>query len=309
MRDSSESESPLSDVDRPTAGSGDGHARLVLWLLWAIVGLSFVAGAAAMAFGGSFTGLGSGAGGLYGLPAILLVLVAIGFAVPAGVRLARTSEARASLAPGGADHCRRRIHCRIRLLPGGPHDRPLREWVVGPGKQDRITASVREVRERAELEHPFPPIRARHARSRPPGRLRMGDSQVGVGLIGTGAHHLRVPILCGGRPGGVFCTGVDEIVEGGFAAVGPVLYVVGVAPVRRPVTSRVTAAPVSHHQGPADRRWDHPGGAAHLQRRRSTIDDRLGTPQRRTPDLRTVSGSNTVPRVVSEMPGARSSST
>lgn len=81
-----------SILRRQDMGIGHGHPRIVLWVvrvLWVTVGFSFLAGAAAVVFGGRLTDLGSGFGGLYGLPAMLATLAAVGLGVPAGVKLAR----------------------------------------------------------------------------------------------------------------------------------------------------------------------------------------------------------------------------
>lgn len=67
--------------------------RVVRWVelaLWGIIGSSAVAGLAAAAVGGSLTDLGSGFGGLYGIPALLLVLVALALGVPAGIAASRS---------------------------------------------------------------------------------------------------------------------------------------------------------------------------------------------------------------------------
>jgi hypothetical protein len=64
----------------------------VRWLvlsLFVVIGVSVVAGIAAAAFGGALTGLGSGFGGLYGVPALALTLLAVGVGIPAGVVVAR----------------------------------------------------------------------------------------------------------------------------------------------------------------------------------------------------------------------------
>ncbi len=57
--------------------------------LFAIIGVSAVAGMAAAAIGGVFTNLGSGFGGLWGVPALMLTLLSLGIGIPAGVKVAR----------------------------------------------------------------------------------------------------------------------------------------------------------------------------------------------------------------------------
>ena len=69
-----------------------GGPHLLRWLvrlLFVVIGVSVVAGIAAAAFGGAFANLGSGFGGLYGVPALLLTLLALGVGMPAGVVVAR----------------------------------------------------------------------------------------------------------------------------------------------------------------------------------------------------------------------------
>ncbi len=69
-----------------------GQLRIVQWAIWItaiVVAVSFVGGLAAAAFGGPFTGLGSGAGGLYAVPSLVLSLAAVAVGVPAGIIVAR----------------------------------------------------------------------------------------------------------------------------------------------------------------------------------------------------------------------------
>ncbi|MGI9597566.1 MAG: hypothetical protein ACR2QK_15485 [Acidimicrobiales bacterium] len=55
-----------------------------------MVALSLIAGIAAAALGGSVTKLGNGYGGLWGLPALLLTIVALVLGVAAAIAIART---------------------------------------------------------------------------------------------------------------------------------------------------------------------------------------------------------------------------
>ena len=74
------------------ADADHGSPNLLRWLvhlLFVVIGVSVVAGIAAAAFGGSFANLGSGFGGLYGVPALLLTLLALGVGIPAGAVVAR----------------------------------------------------------------------------------------------------------------------------------------------------------------------------------------------------------------------------
>ena len=75
----------MTDPDRV-----DPHLlRWLVRLLFVVIGVSVVAGIAAAAFGGGFANLGSGFGGLYGVPALLLTLLALGVGIPAGIAVAR----------------------------------------------------------------------------------------------------------------------------------------------------------------------------------------------------------------------------
>jgi len=61
----------------------------MLRLFWVIIAISLIVGLAAAILGGSLSELGSGPGGLFGLPAMLLTLIALFVGVPASVSLAR----------------------------------------------------------------------------------------------------------------------------------------------------------------------------------------------------------------------------
>ncbi|MFZ9042097.1 MAG: hypothetical protein ACO225_10510 [Ilumatobacteraceae bacterium] len=63
--------------------------RLTSESLAVVVSVSVVMGLAAALVGGPLTGLGSGFGGLYGLPAMIMLLIAVGIAIPAAVVTAR----------------------------------------------------------------------------------------------------------------------------------------------------------------------------------------------------------------------------
>lgn len=74
--------------------------------LTVVIAVSLIGGIAAAALGGSFTELGSGAGGLYGIPSLLTTLIALFVAVPASVGIARQARRspgwlRAAIIVGG----------------------------------------------------------------------------------------------------------------------------------------------------------------------------------------------------------------
>lgn len=69
-----------------------GQLRIVRWAIWiatSVVAVSFIGGVAAAVLGGPFAQLGSGAGGLYAVPSLVLDLVAVVIGVPAGIIVAR----------------------------------------------------------------------------------------------------------------------------------------------------------------------------------------------------------------------------
>lgn len=73
-----------------TNAAGDSRSlRLTIQSLTAVVIVSLVGGIAAAVVGGSLTNLGSGAGGLFGIPSILTTLIALFVAIPAAVGTAR----------------------------------------------------------------------------------------------------------------------------------------------------------------------------------------------------------------------------
>lgn len=89
-----------ADVDRiAEARADDNHrrdrSRTLGWTtrsLTVVIVVSLVGGVAAAVLGGGLTELGSGAGGLFGLPSILTTLIALFLAVPAAVGMARPSR-------------------------------------------------------------------------------------------------------------------------------------------------------------------------------------------------------------------------
>lgn len=71
---------------------GDRRLSVIDWMMRAltlIIAISVVAGIAAAAVGGSLSDLGSGYGGLYGLPAMLLTALALLLGIPAAVIIGR----------------------------------------------------------------------------------------------------------------------------------------------------------------------------------------------------------------------------
>lgn len=79
-------------------GRGPRHRyrkRRLRWTIRAfvvVIGVSVVGGVAAAAIGGPLTGLGSGAGGLAGIPSLLTTLIALVLAVPAAIGIARRTR-------------------------------------------------------------------------------------------------------------------------------------------------------------------------------------------------------------------------
>ena len=73
-------------------GLVDQQPRIVRWAIWtaiSVVAVSVVAGLAAALIGGPLTDLGSGAGGLYAIPSLVLDVAAVAIGVPAAVVVAR----------------------------------------------------------------------------------------------------------------------------------------------------------------------------------------------------------------------------
>lgn len=66
-----------------------GIVRWAIRTATIVVGMSLVGGLAAAVVGGPLTDLGSGAGGLFGVPSLLLTVAALAIGIPAGVVVAR----------------------------------------------------------------------------------------------------------------------------------------------------------------------------------------------------------------------------
>jgi hypothetical protein len=66
--------------------------RWTVLLLTIVIGVSLIAGIAAALVGGALTDLGLGAGGLFGAPAPLTILIALFLATPAAVVVARQAR-------------------------------------------------------------------------------------------------------------------------------------------------------------------------------------------------------------------------
>lgn len=85
----------MTTTKRKRETASESATRWVHWTLVSIsvvVSISLAGGVAAAVFGGSLTGLGDGAGGLYGLPSLATTVIALFIAVPAAVALARQSR-------------------------------------------------------------------------------------------------------------------------------------------------------------------------------------------------------------------------
>ena len=79
--------------------------RAIRWTIGSlavVVVVSVIAGVVAALFGGSLTDLGSGAGGLYGIPSLLTTAIALLVAMPVAVLTARRAD---------------RVAGRLRLMP------------------------------------------------------------------------------------------------------------------------------------------------------------------------------------------------
>ena len=89
--------------DVSTAVDSHRGSRSLRWTtrsLTIVIVASLIGGVAAAALGGSFTDLGSGAGGLFGIPSALTTMIALFIALPAAVIAAR----QAGHAPGWLRH-------------------------------------------------------------------------------------------------------------------------------------------------------------------------------------------------------------
>jgi hypothetical protein len=73
-------------------GAGAQSSRSLRWTVWSLVvviTVSVAAGVAAAIVGGALNELGSGAGGLFGIPSMLTTLIALALATPAAISIAR----------------------------------------------------------------------------------------------------------------------------------------------------------------------------------------------------------------------------
>ena len=66
--------------------------RGTIWSFTVVIIIALFGGIAAAMIGGPFTDLGSGAGGLFGIPSILTTLIALLLAIPAAVLVARQTR-------------------------------------------------------------------------------------------------------------------------------------------------------------------------------------------------------------------------
>lgn len=86
---------PVVTVASSGSASTGRWSRPLRWtirLLTVVVAFSFVAGLIAAALGDPFTDFGSGAGGLFGFPALLTTFIALFLALPAAVIAARSAR-------------------------------------------------------------------------------------------------------------------------------------------------------------------------------------------------------------------------
>ncbi len=85
----------MTTTDDTSVTTGRSPSRGVRWTIRSftvVIAISLVGGIAAAAVGGSLTDLGSGAGGLYAVPALLTTLIALFVAIPAAVAVARQAR-------------------------------------------------------------------------------------------------------------------------------------------------------------------------------------------------------------------------
>ena len=78
-----------------TDAHGEDRSRSLRWItrsLTVVIVVSLIGGIAAAVGGGSLTNLGSGAGGLFGIPSILTTLIAVFLAIPAAVGMVRQTR-------------------------------------------------------------------------------------------------------------------------------------------------------------------------------------------------------------------------
>lgn len=81
---------PMSSaIVKPGVEAGSRWLRWTVRSFTTVIGVSLTAGIAAATVGGPLTDLGSGAGGLFGIPTILTTAIALFLAIPAGVIASR----------------------------------------------------------------------------------------------------------------------------------------------------------------------------------------------------------------------------
>ena len=112
-------------------------SRWIPWMLrlfWVIIAISLIAG------------LGSGPGGLFGLPAMLLTLIALFRWCPRQCEPGTQAPAQVPPCSGGGGGRRRSTRRGCRVHGGCPHDRPMRQRVVGWVHPSRVAVALPTLR-------------------------------------------------------------------------------------------------------------------------------------------------------------------